>query len=45
MSSFKISFKKSVIKEFYKLPKKEITRITTLISSLSIDPRPSGCNN
>ena len=43
MSSYKISFKKSAIKELHKLPKKEVARITTLISSLAENPRPPGC--
>jgi len=43
MSSYKISFKKSAIKELHKLPKKEVIRITELILGLSNNPRPSGC--
>lgn len=43
MNRYTISFKKSAIKELYKLPKKEIARITELITSLSVNPRPSTC--
>lgn len=42
MSNYTISFKRSAVKELHKLPKKEIVRITELISSLSENPRPSG---
>ena len=43
MDKYIVSIKKSAIKELKKLPKKEATRITILLSGLSDNPRPSGC--
>jgi mRNA interferase RelE/StbE len=40
---FKITFKKSAVKELEKLPKKIIVLITNSIFSLVEVPRPSGC--
>lgn len=43
MTKYKISFKKSAVKELHKLPKKEVIRITESIGKLSANPRPEGC--
>lgn len=43
MSKFKISFKKSALKELQQLPNREVGRITKVIGELSEDPRPRGC--
>ena len=43
MSNYTINFKKSAIKELFKLPNKEVSRITAIIASLAEDTRPSGC--
>jgi mRNA interferase RelE/StbE len=43
MLNYSIEFKKSAVKELYKLPKKEIVRIAELIENLSKNPRPTGC--
>ncbi len=43
MNRYKVSVKKSAIKELKNLPKKEATRISILIVGLSDNPRPSGC--
>ena len=43
MANYKILIKPSAVKELNKIPKKELSKITGRINSLSIDPRPSGC--
>ncbi|MEZ5048813.1 MAG: type II toxin-antitoxin system RelE/ParE family toxin [Saprospiraceae bacterium] len=43
MNKYRISFKKSTIKELYKLPNKEVARIIKSIGNLAIHPRPTGC--
>ena len=43
MNKYKINFKKSALKELHELPNREVIRITTLIASLSNNPRPSRC--
>ena len=40
--NYKITFKKSALKELLSLPKIEISRILTQIDQLSINPRPTG---
>lgn len=43
MGKYKVSLKKSALKELYKLPKREVLRLTKLIARLAENPRPSGC--
>jgi mRNA interferase RelE/StbE len=40
--TYKITFKKSALKELLTFPKIEITRILSSIDQLAINPRPSG---
>ena len=42
MAGYKIFFRKSVLKDFESIPKKELNRILQKIESLSENPRPSG---
>lgn len=42
MADYKIRIKQSAKKELYKLPKKELQKITDKILSLSVNPRPMG---
>ena len=42
MANYKILIKPSAVKELNKIPKRELSKITGRISSLSTDPRPSG---
>ena len=42
MEPYKIVFKKSVAKDFKKIPKKDISKILKVIRSLATDPRPHG---
>lgn len=43
MEKYRIKIKASAIKELEKIPKKDLQRIVKKIQSLSINPRPSGC--
>jgi len=43
MAVYKVSFKRSVEKDFEAIPKKELKRILHRIEMLREDPRPSGC--
>jgi mRNA interferase RelE/StbE len=43
MAAYKLFFKKSVGKDFDTIPKKDLKRILSRIESLSVDPRPHGC--
>jgi mRNA interferase RelE/StbE len=43
VANYKILIKSSAAKELAKLPKKDIQRISSKIKSLSVDPRPHGC--
>ena len=43
MVNYKILIKPSAVKELNKIPKKELSKITDKINSLSHDPRPSEC--
>ncbi len=43
MAAFKIFFKKSVEKDFYVIPKKDLKKILERIEALAEDPGPSGC--
>ena len=43
MASYKLLIKPSAAKELETLPKKDRQRIVTKIHSLSVEPRPPGC--
>ena len=43
MAAYKVSFKKSVWKDFDDIPKRDLRRILNRIKGLAEDPRPSGC--
>lgn len=43
MAAYKIFFRKSVIKDLDKIPKKELQRIIKKIEELAQDARPQGC--
>ena len=43
MAKYKITFKKSVTKDFRSIPKQDIQRILKRIDSLADNPRADGC--
>jgi len=43
VANYKIFIKPSAVKELKRLPKKGVQRITATILSLTIEPRPFGC--
>jgi mRNA interferase RelE/StbE len=43
MAKYKITIKKSAVKELQNIPKKDLRRIVKRIQSLSLNPRPQGC--
>ena len=43
MVRYKIQIKPSAKKELFKLPKKELRKVVDKIRSLSLNPRPPGC--
>jgi len=43
VANYKILIKPSAVKELNEIPKRELSKITDRISSLSTDPHPSGC--
>jgi mRNA interferase RelE/StbE len=43
MAAYKLFFKKSVQKDLDRIPKKDLKRILSRIESLSVHPRPKGC--
>jgi len=43
MGSYKIFFRRSVIKDLEKIPKKDLQRIMKRIGKLALEPRPPGC--
>lgn len=43
MAKYKITIKKSAVKELQDIPKKELRRIVKSIQSLVENPRPQGC--
>ena len=45
MAKYKISFKKSVGKDFKNIPKKDVSKILQKIESLAENPRIEGCIN
>lgn len=43
MAKYKITFKRSVTKDFMNIPKQDVAKILNKIESLSDDPRAEGC--
>ncbi len=43
MEKYKITFKKSVAKDFQSIPKQDVQRILKRIDSLAENPRAEGC--
>ena len=43
MAVYKIYFRRSVLKDIEKIPKRELQRIIKRIETLAHDPRPQGC--
>jgi mRNA interferase RelE/StbE len=43
MAGYKVYFRASVEKDFRSIPKQDILRILRGIESLSVEPRPVGC--
>lgn len=43
MAKYKVSFKKSVSKDFKSIPKKDVKKILEKIEGLTEDPRGEGC--
>jgi mRNA interferase RelE/StbE len=43
MAKYKITFKRSVTKDFISIPKQDVVRILDKIESLSDKPRTEGC--
>ena len=43
MKKYKLTFKKSVTKDFRNIPKKDVKKILNKIESLTINPRAEGC--
>ena len=43
MASYKLTFKKSVAKDFRSIPQHDVSRILKRIEALADDPRPMGC--
>ena len=43
MAKYKVTFKRSVTKDFLNISKQDVERILNNIESLSIDPRAEGC--
>jgi len=43
MAKYKLSFKKSVTKDFRNIPNKDVSKILRTIESLTEDPRGEGC--
>ena len=43
MAEYKIFFRKSVKKDLFRIPEKDLNRILKKIKSLALDPRPAEC--
>ena len=43
MAGYKVYFKESVEKDLRQIPQKEIKKILRRIESLTVNPRPQGC--
>jgi mRNA interferase RelE/StbE len=43
MESYRLSFKRSVTKDFRNIPQEDVRRILSRIDALAVEPRPPGC--
>ena len=43
MESYRLSFKRSVTKDFRNIPQEDVRRILSRIDALALEPRPPGC--
>jgi len=43
MESYRLSFKRSVTKDFRSIPQEDVRRILSRIDALAVEPRPPGC--
>ena len=43
MESYRLSFKRSVTKDFRSIPQEGVRRILSRIDALALEPRPQGC--
>ena len=43
MDSYRLSFKRSVTKDFRSIPQEDVRRILSRIDALALEPRPQGC--
>jgi len=43
MESYRLSFKRSVSKDFRSIPPEDVRRILSCIDALAVEPRPPGC--
>ena len=43
MESYRLSFKRSVTKDFRSIPQEDVRRILSRIDALALEPRPQGC--
>ena len=43
MESYRLSFKRSVTKDFRSIPQEDVRRILARIDALALEPRPKGC--
>ena len=43
MESYRLSFKRSVTKDFRSIPQEDVRRILLRIDALALEPRPQGC--
>ena len=43
MESYRLSFKRSVTKDFRSIPPEGVRRILSRIDALALEPRPPGC--
>ena len=43
MESYRLSFKRSVTKDFRNIPQEDVRRILSRIDALAVEPQPPGC--
>jgi len=43
MARYSLLFKKSIARDLYAIPKKDVRRILQRIETLAVNPRPDGC--
>jgi mRNA interferase RelE/StbE len=43
MESYRLSFKRSVTKDFRSIPQEDVRRILSRLDALALEPRPQGC--